>query len=290
VVGVMLLAGVRWLDRVEPEPRHSRVHAVLWGATVAVAGALALNALFEASFGVTAAVVVGAPLFEEGLKTLGVWWAIKRNEVDSAVDGIVYAALVATGFAVYEDLFYFAMGAELGTFTEVVIARTLTCFVHPLCTIWVGLSLGRALQRTGTVSWRNTWGLWPGVALHATWNYLSITGGLVVLIPLFGAFLVGTVVALRRWRGQEAQASRAALLEAARSYNISPTELHLFSNWRELLSFRRRLDRTQRRQFDRVHGALVRLVRHRTSARYNPIHEQVLFHEYRVSQRGRFGW
>ena len=39
---VIVLPCLAWLDRVEPEPRASRIHAVLWGATVA--GAVAARA------------------------------------------------------------------------------------------------------------------------------------------------------------------------------------------------------------------------------------------------------
>ena len=46
----IVLPVLSWLDRVEPEPRSSKVHALLWGACVAVVVASVANAIVAALF------------------------------------------------------------------------------------------------------------------------------------------------------------------------------------------------------------------------------------------------
>ena len=120
-----LLAAVRWVDRWEPEPRSALVFALAWGAGVAVAISLFFNTAAmlalvlagtdAAAAQITTAVVV-APLVEESAKGLGVLvvFLAWRRHIDGPVDGLVYAATVATGFAVVEDILYFAEAHQYG--------------------------------------------------------------------------------------------------------------------------------------------------------------------------------
>jgi RsiW-degrading membrane proteinase PrsW (M82 family) len=114
----LLVSAVLLLDRLEPEPARDLVFAFLWGAGVAVLGALILNTagyrfITEPLFGDidgrfwTAA--VGAPVVEESLKgaVLFVLLWFRRNEIDGVTDGIVYAAMVALGFAMMENISYY---------------------------------------------------------------------------------------------------------------------------------------------------------------------------------------
>ena len=115
--------GIRWVDRWEPEPRLAVVFAFLWGAASrsrsrsssaprsrsctrsAAAGDTFLYDVFGS--------VVQAPLVEEGGKGLGLlilFWAARKH-FDGPVDGIVYAAWVAGGFAFTENILYF--GSQL---------------------------------------------------------------------------------------------------------------------------------------------------------------------------------
>ncbi len=57
---VIVLPALRWLDRVEPEPLSSRVHAVLWGASVAILVSLIVNTVVALTAGETAA-MAGTP-------------------------------------------------------------------------------------------------------------------------------------------------------------------------------------------------------------------------------------
>ena len=83
-----------WLDRLEPEPRAMRWNAFFWGGGISVLVASVANEFTDASFGTTAALVISAPVAEEIMKSLGILGAAKRNQIDSPLDGVVYAGYV----------------------------------------------------------------------------------------------------------------------------------------------------------------------------------------------------
>ena len=118
---VIALPVMMWLDRVEPEPPSALIHSLLWGATVAVLLSSIVNATVGAFAGDVIASVVSAPLIEEATKAGAILYAVKRREVDSPMDGIVYAAWAAVGFAVVEDVEYFARAASEGQLATVFI-------------------------------------------------------------------------------------------------------------------------------------------------------------------------
>lgn len=126
-VPMFFLAGlIYWLDRYEKEPKLLLGGVFGWGAIVAVIGALILQiVLNESVLALTGSEVAGeiagsslfAPVTEEVLKGLAVLlvFLIFRHEFDSILDGIVYAAIVALGFAATEDvLYYFSSYQEEG--------------------------------------------------------------------------------------------------------------------------------------------------------------------------------
>jgi RsiW-degrading membrane proteinase PrsW (M82 family) len=278
----IVLPALAWLDRVEPEPGSSRIHALLWGATVAVVVASVVNAIVAVSAGEVAAMVISAPLVEETAKAMGIVWAVRRREVDGVSDGIVYAGWVALGFAVVEDMTYFAVADVDGALVETVVLRALlTPFAHPLFTFWTGLAIGRAVARGRPIWTSMWWGLGLAVLTHAAWNGTLALGavtyevdddlGAAVLIGgivLFVALFVAVGVALYVFRRREERAFTAAVPSLVLRYAISPAEAELFVDWRSMLRSRRRLPRSHRREFDRMHAALARLAwaqRHPTS-------------------------
>lgn len=270
----IVLPVVSWFDRVEPEPRASRAHALLWGATVAVTGAFVVNTLVAVVAGDTAAMVLSAPIVEEGLKALGIIWAVRRLEVDGMTDGIVYAAWVALGFAVVEDMTYFAQASVEGTFLPVFLLRALlTPFAHPLFTFWTGLAIGLAV-RAGASLWpRALWGYALSVATHMLWNGSLSVGDIttdidedvaatVILVTagLFVLLFVAVAVAIVRIRGAERRRFERGVPDVVLRHGIAPDEAMMFATWRGLLAARRALARSRRRDFDAVHGAIARLV------------------------------
>ena len=78
----VVLPVLTWLDRLEPEPFRSRLHAVLWGATVAGFVSGVVNSGVAYFFGEAWAAVASAPLIEEATKGLGIVMALRRREID----------------------------------------------------------------------------------------------------------------------------------------------------------------------------------------------------------------
>ena len=256
-----------WFDRLEPEPWQERIHAVLWGATVAIVVAGTINSVVGVVFGEVAMVVVSAPVVEEFMKGLGVLYAVRRRKLDGVIDGVVYAGWVAAGFAVVENVQFFVMAAEAGILAPVVILRgVLAPFAHPLFTIWIGVFVGRAVVRGRDPLVGALPGYVIAVLLHAMWNGSSVLGqqgtvGAVLIIVLVFVVLFGVTTWLlvrERLRGRHAIAEMVPRI--APRYGLTEAELHAFSDWRRTLAIRRRLPRSQRRDFDASHAAVARLV------------------------------
>jgi hypothetical protein len=76
---------------VHPQPWAARIHALLWGATITVLVGALVNTAAEGVFGESVAAVAVAPFVEETMKGLGVLWAVRRREVEGAMDGIAVA-------------------------------------------------------------------------------------------------------------------------------------------------------------------------------------------------------
>ena len=270
---VIVLPTLGWLDRVEPEPRSSRIHAILWGAGVSVIVAGVVNTVVAVSLGETAAVVLSAPLVEEAAKGLGVYWAVRRRELDGVIDGVVYAGWVALGFAVVEDMTYFASADVDGALLPVFILRALlTPFAHPLFTFWTGLAIGRAVHRSRPVWPSALWGFALAVLSHVAWNGSLVLAGAAadvdedisgaVVLLAFGVFVVlfvSVVIVLIRMRRTEQREFIAAVPGLALRHHLGPHELERFAGWPQMFTIRKRLPRHQRRSFDRVHAALARL-------------------------------
>lgn len=264
---LIVLPPLAWLDRVEPEPRPARLHAVLWGALVAGTVSALVNSLVFVFTNETVAAVISAPLVEEATKGLGIYWALRRHEVDGVVDGIVYAGWVALGFAVVEDIVYFFEAAADGILVPVFVVRALlTPFAHPLFTAWIGLAIGLAVARRTSVAANALWGYLLAVVSHAAWNgslaYADQSGNEAALglaaLCFVALFVAAAVTAVVVRGGQRRQFESAVPLLAAR-YGIPDQEARVFSHWRTMLAARRNLPRRQRRDFDAVHASLARL-------------------------------
>lgn len=182
-----------WIDRVEPEPLRYKIAAFVWGAVIAVLLAL----LFEGLFALTGVsenvqIAVGAPVIEEATKGLFlvVIMMRARKVIHGILDGIIYAGLVATGFAAVENIVYYAAsylgfdeavpisGLEAATVTFVV-RGLFSPFAHPLFTTSIGIAIGLAvLQKSRGKRWLLIFAGYLGsVALHAIWNGSVVVTG-----------------------------------------------------------------------------------------------------------------
>lgn len=242
----IVFLGVRWIDRWEPEPRLAVLFAFLWGAAVAVVIALVVGAEIEtviAGLGGPGpgyeffGAAIQAPIVEEtgkGLGVLLVFW-VARRYFDGPVDGVVYAAWVAGGFAFTENILYF--GSQLldsggidGNLIEIFLIRgIMSPFAHVMFTACTGIALGYAARRTGAVGAMGFFviGLIPAVLLHGLWNgalfFVNDFFGyyLVVQLPLF----IVAVLLVRFLRRQESRLTHDRLSEYAAAGWISPQEI-----------------------------------------------------------------
>lgn len=216
-LSVVVLAYL-WLDRFEPEPPRLLVFAFVWGASVAIVVSLILELLFgalvasdpaEASGWMTT--VIAAPLVEEaakGLFLLLMMTGRRRHELNSLTDCLVYAGLVAAGFAWLEDIFYIADGASLGDALLTAAMRLVMApFAHPLFTTAIGIGVYFALHQknvVGKVAYLLL-GYLGAVLLHGLWNGSAALGfGTYLLVyvlwmvPMFGLAIWLAVGARRR--------------------------------------------------------------------------------------------
>lgn len=203
-----------WVDRLEAEPARLLWFAFLWGALISTLGALLLSELGVAFFAglhedpLFVGAVIVAPLTEEFFKGLGVLliFLLARREFHGVTDGIVYAGIVAAGFAFVENIIYLGQmyleagpGGLLGIF---VLRCLVSPFAHPMFTVCIGLSLGLIAHRRRLSSvWIVLVGFAGAVFLHALFNYSAVAASgsylvlfAVVQVPLFISFLL-----LLRW-------------------------------------------------------------------------------------------
>ena len=254
LVGVM--AAVLWVDRWEREPWQALAVAFGWGASVSVLVALVLNtgamvAMVGAGSGETTANVLGAavvaPIVEESIKAAGVLliFLVWRRSFDGPVDGLVYAATVAAGFAFVENILYFGstMSMTAGSadggqavLTIFMMRAVMSPFAHVLFTACTGLALGFAAQNRSRLTWLWTLplGLLVAMVLHGLWNGSAMmgdgTGFLVIYVVLQLPLFLGTV-GLAFWlRRREAAVVRDRLTEYAAAGWFAQVEVMMLAS------------------------------------------------------------
>jgi RsiW-degrading membrane proteinase PrsW (M82 family) len=242
-----------WLDRYDPEPAWVLAGALVWGAGAATFVSGLANSLFTATMtsltqnpGLShfLSASISAPFVEEATKGLGVLliFLFLRREFDGVLDGIVYAGIVALGFATVENVLYYgrvvAKEGAGGLILVFVLRGVLGPFGHAVFTSMTGIGCGLARQsHSGAVRIvMPLVGYAGAVLLHFLWNTLaafsgSVAGFLVVYIviwaPLFLVFF-----ALVIWMGfREAVLMRHMLgLEVARGL-LTDDQADLVSSW-----------------------------------------------------------
>jgi len=188
---------VYWTDRYEKEPLHLLFGVFVWGAVVAAGGAFIINTTLgigiyiftnseAASDFATASLI--APVVEEALKAFAVLivFFLIRHEFDSILDGIVYGAIAAMGFAATENAYYiysygYAEEGWGGVLVLFVIRVFLVGWQHPFYTAFTGIGLAVArLNKNILVKLAAPFiGFGLAVFTHAAHNTLAgLLGGL----------------------------------------------------------------------------------------------------------------
>ncbi|MGW4395361.1 PrsW family intramembrane metalloprotease [Amycolatopsis nivea] len=276
-VGVVV-AGLLWVDRWEPEPAKLLLIAFAWGACIATVTALLINTGAEAfgdlllggGNGSKVSALVSAPLVEEAAKgvfVLLIFWR-RNEEFDGIVDGVVYAGFAAAGFAFTENIYYFGRafadhgfgnGTSSGVLAAFLVRGVLSPFTHPLFTAMTGIGFGIAAR------YAQRWvrilaplaGYVAGVCLHALWNAAATLNGgksfltlyFLVILPLLIAAIY--VIVLQRRREQRIVAAALPKMAAARW--IAPSEIELLAS----LPGRRQWRKQARRQSGRAAARAV---------------------------------
>ena len=249
-----------WLDRLEPEPRAMRWNAFLWGGGISVLVASVANEFTDASFGTTAALVISAPVAEEIMKSLGILGAAKRNQIDSPLDGVVYAGYVGLGFAMVENIIYFSQAIADDDLGLVFVMRGLfSPFAHPFFTLWVGLAIGAAVQKGRSRRFAAVRGLFLAMALHASWNASGVNGYFALLLLGHIVLFVIVVRRLRRMRREEIAFVQGRLKQLAFTHQLSPVELESYGDLRATRRLRQGLPRKERPAFDERRVMITKL-------------------------------
>ncbi len=189
VPAIIYLLPLIWLDRYDPEPLWLLALAFAWGALVAVIVSFIINTVLGVAVGIAVSpdageavgAVMSAPIFEEGSKGLGliILLIFFRRYFDDILDGIVFAGVIALGFATVENVLYYGRALGSGGFVILIILFVLrgilSPFAHVTFTAMTGIGCGisreshnKAIRVLAPVA-----GYFLAVTLHATWNALA---------------------------------------------------------------------------------------------------------------------
>ncbi|CAN5879651.1 PrsW family intramembrane metalloprotease [soil metagenome] len=246
VQAVMYVFFIRAVDVYERESLLYVLPVFVWGFTVAVVIALVFNTVFaftvssisteQAASFLTA--VVGAPVIEESAKGLAllivfaISYTIARRrgaiEFSGVMDGIVYGSAVGFGFAIAEDLLYYAQAGQ-ETF---IVRRIFGGFAHAAFTSLTGIGLG-------LIPWVRykflklllpLLGLSAAMLLHALFNLTATVLGPLVYLGLFAVTLF-YVLLIILWLGVERRIIRRELSEEVQTGTISGEEYELLPTY-----------------------------------------------------------
>lgn len=195
-----------WLDRYDPEPAWLLALAFAWGALVAVIISFVVNTLLGSIFGPAFGAVVSAPVFEEGSKGVGLLILLLafRRYFDDILDGIVFAGVIALGFATVENVLYYgrgiASGGSDGLLVLFIVRGVFSPFAHVTFTALTGIGCGiaRESHNTAVRILLPVLGYICAVLLHAIWNGAAVFGGtegfilnyFFLQVPFFALFVI----------------------------------------------------------------------------------------------------
>jgi hypothetical protein len=148
-----------------------------------------------------------------------------RKDFDSLVDGIVYAGVVALGFATMENIDYysksFADGGLPGLIGTFFVRGILSPFSHVLftCMTGIGYGIARETNDPAVKFLAPVFGLFGAMFLHALWNLLAsfssgafFAGYFMLEMPMFAVF-IALIFHLVRREGRILKRTLAAEVE-----------------------------------------------------------------------------
>lgn len=178
-----MLFFIWWLDRYDREPLRYVFGAYLWGGFGAVFLSMVGTEIGIRAFGEVInnsgydfTSVVLAPLVEEFMKGLVVFFLLRYRQFDNVTDGLVYGAASGLGFGMMENFLYFTLlaGPSPGyewlnmLFVRSVMTANMHCAAS--ATFGAGISMLRDKGTRGISRVIIFYAM--AVVLHGTWNYL----------------------------------------------------------------------------------------------------------------------
>ncbi len=197
---VFLVWLIWWADRYEREPVNMLAATFLWGAIPAIFLALIAELLLtlplnpDALWGQFASTAIIAPVVEESVKGLALLALLRftRPELDGALDGIVYGALVGAGFAMTENFFYFLGADNASSLQSLIFLRSgVFGLNHLFYTAVFGASVGFAARMGNRKAqlFVMALGLGGAIILHMLHNAATVLSqislGFILLSTLF---------------------------------------------------------------------------------------------------------
>jgi protease PrsW len=287
---IIYLLFIRGIDLYEREPLRYVIPVFVWGFAVATTISLVFNTLFELTLSSVTSVktadvftaVVAAPVVEECSKGLAllliffVAYLARREsgliEFAGVMDGIVYGSAVGFGFALAEDILYYAQfGAE--TF---VMRRIFGGFAHAAFTSLTGIGIGlipfvhhRIFKPIPPLL-----GLLGAITLHATFNLTATLFGPLAYAVLIFVVLVYLLVIIL-WLAYERRTIRGELRDEVgrtitpEEYSVLPTYFRRTSYYLRLIFSGHLRAWTGAR---RLHSSAVDLAFAKRLARRSPTH------------------
>lgn len=177
-------------DKYEPEPISKIAQAFLYGV-LSVIPAVIISIIGLALLGNNMLIfaILLAPLIEEFSKAYFVVQLSKDDTFDGPLDGLIYGAMVGSGFATIENLLY-GLGTSyinVSSGVELTFYRSIPQIIgHPLYTGLVGAGIGA--YKVGLI--RNKYqNIWMAILLHSMWNLsasltdpLMFFGGIAIVV------------------------------------------------------------------------------------------------------------
>jgi RsiW-degrading membrane proteinase PrsW (M82 family) len=260
--GIVLLIAL--IDRYEREPWYLLACAFLWGAIIAIPLAFvielnvnhAITALSLRTLGQNMADIIRSAFFglnagitEESVKGAGllVLLLIVRDRFENITDGILYGAIIGAGFAMTENIAYFASAeSSRQAFVYLIIGRVILGWLgHSTFTACFGAGLGFMRERRAAF---RPWlpplvGFLAAVALHTLFDFVNFQANVAVqaspgaplvsilaLLAIIGNYVPLVVADIILWTmlmrslAREAGVLREFLVDEVRQGVVTPEE------------------------------------------------------------------
>lgn len=247
---------IYWADRYEKEPVWLLAAVFLWGAVPSVLIAYVFNTLLglpvywlvgEGAAADTISAAFIAPVVEETAKAFAllVIFLLRREEIDSWLDGIIYGAMVGLGFALVENVYYFLNQYQSGGLSAWGVNLFMRGVVfglnHALFTSVTGLGLAVGYLSPNKLSRlvAPVAGWSAAVFLHF-WHNLTVSlgGGFILAAILFDWGGVWLILGIMVWAlVQEGRWLKQYLAEEVHLGTLTPLQYQVACSARQRFGF-----------------------------------------------------